>query len=245
MTTMQHSPQTIVTHIDAIEDKMIVNRHLSVKEVFEHTRVLSAQVKLDYHVFEKVSRYDCAALDTLHLRLEAFMTAYGEYESMALNESEVLDLWQGIEGEAYRVKRRAIYYLKYIFEEDKKAAGGEILDKIAVEHGHHDLTLDFIRLSDLVQEHSDALLELNFTTKEVQRVSEIADTLLTLLGSITGTPEQVKEKVVHLQKAYTYLHHGVDSIRRMGKVLFFEDAERLAHYKYDVYSPTEIGVVAR
>ncbi len=173
-------------------------------------------------------------IHSLQERLDAFMHCFVTYQDVALDKSEAKEQWDSIEPEAYKKKRKLLNRLELIYKEDNRPADLKEIKQIAIGRGRRDLTMDYLQLSEIAVKDAPQLASLNFGEEEVARVSEIFETLKSLIGPITTPKAEIEVKKLLMEQAYTYLDQAVSSIRTYGQ-LIFEGEEREKLYKSEHY----------
>jgi len=235
---MGSTAEAFVKHegfIKEIGEADLRSRHLAVETIVGEVSELVNTSLQDSSAFSKITRFEMSNIETLQERLDAFMHCFAAYQDVALDKSEAKEQWDAIEAEAYREKRKLLKRLGLIYEEDGRPADLKEIKQIAIGRGRRDLTMDYLQLSEIAVKDALPLASLNYGEAEIARISEIFETLKSLIGTVTTPKAEIEERLLVMEQAYTYLDQAVSSIRTYGQLIFDgEDRESLYKSKSHV-----------
>ncbi len=109
--------------------------------------------------------------------------------------------------------------------------------------GHRDMLIDLLELEIIGREYNELLTKTLFDFTLLDRAKTLHEEVTRAYADMRVHGRQTSKAILIRDKAYTWLKETMDEIRKYGKFVFSNDADRLKLYKSEYYQ--EIGSHSR
>lgn len=216
--------------ISSIPRTELIGRNRTMNAILGETTQLAQTAKEDRDQFTRLTRFDITTIDLFPQYIDAFLYCYVQFEEVAFDKGEALELFRKLEPKAQTRKKKLIRRLMLIAEENGNDDEIKELKKIKMGRGREDLTMDYLKLAGKARRQERDLATLNYNDDEISDIEDTFERLRRLLGSIKTPNQKTQELKLLMEQAYTLLHQKEAQIKKYGQLLF-EGTPRAELYK--------------
>ena len=137
--------------------------------------------------------------------------------------------WKVAYPKAEALKKDILQTMRFVYDGDEIAL--ERVAEIAEGDSYHDTIQDMHDLAFKGREDKAFFVGINYDLKRFDEAEDYSNSLMLLLGRMNGEKYSDNESKLNRDKAFTNLKTIVDYVRKYGKYVFRNDADRSAAYK--------------
>ena len=176
---------------------------------------------------------DWSLVEDIPARSGALSAAEAIWSNERFKQEVAQRQWNQEYPAAYKLRDTLVHHFRFIFR-DNKSQYSKVKD-IAAGNRHTDMLQDLIELNILGKDNLELLTALNFDISLLERASQLSSGLPSIYAAANKEKLKDNESKKLRDQAYTHLKEAVDHVRKFGKYVFWQHAERLKGYRCAYY----------
>jgi len=167
----------------------------------------------------------------LPARIGALMEAESLWNKQRRSKDENAKAWEEMSAAAYELRKNLLHEFRFAFRHDNDLL--KATRYMGKSSGHAGMIQTLNDLSVLGKGYPQLLAQINFDMSLLDRAAETSSNAGHLLAVVTGDRAACDESKIIRDQAFTYLKTVVDEIYRFGRLVFWQDKERIQGYRSD------------
>lgn len=167
----------------------------------------------------------------LPARIGALMEAESLWNKRRRSRYESEKEWEEMSAAAYELRRNLLHEFRFAFRHDNDLL--KAVRYMGKSSGHAGMIQTLNDLSVLGKGYPQLLAQINFDMSLLDLAAETSSNAGHLLAVVIGDRAACDESKVIRDQAFTYLKTTVDEIYRFGRLVFWQDKERIQGYRSD------------
>ncbi len=222
--------QNLLDHLEeikAVSEEKVVYCDMPYKVFIDEAETLHTRASIDLPRLV-VFNFNAEKLDRLLGVSGALRTAQSNWESQKTDKQKAIAAWENEAPEMYQFRDDVIDHMEFAYR-----SNADLLNRLGeIKEGtsRADAVQDLASLAVLGRENSELLTAKNFDLQNLDKLSDMADRMGSLLGDINGRMYFEDDIKLVRDKAYTLCKEVVDEVRSYGKFVFRKNIEKRKAY---------------